>query len=111
MYSIQYPQTDQSYYDIRRVLSQMNLKFLYNIISIAFVMIGSKSIAFGIIAPVIVAISVVVITANLSGFALAQNKTSNMSKTVGNMTIAINKTSFAGASNPTMAGKIANATK
>ncbi|MFY9872918.1 MAG: hypothetical protein WAK17_24670, partial [Candidatus Nitrosopolaris sp.] len=61
----QYPQTDQSYYDIPWVLSQMNLKFLYNIISIAFVMIGSKSVAFGIIAA-IVAISVVVITANLS---------------------------------------------
>ena len=52
-------------------------------------------------------------TCNLSGFSLAQNKTSNMSKTGGNMansTIA-NKTSFAGASNPTMAGKIANSTK
>ncbi|MFY9872917.1 MAG: hypothetical protein WAK17_24665 [Candidatus Nitrosopolaris sp.] len=42
---------------------------------------------------------------------MAQNKTSNMSKTGGIMTSAINKTSFAGASNPTMAGKIANATK
>jgi hypothetical protein len=57
--------------------------------------------------------SIIVITANLSGYALGQNKTSNMSKTGGNMTNATstNKTSFAGASNPTMAGKIANATK
>jgi hypothetical protein len=71
---------------------------------------GSKYMAFGIIAA-IVAISVVVITVNLSGFSLAQNKTSNMSKTAGTNSTIANKTSFAGASNPTMAGKIANATK
>jgi hypothetical protein len=75
-------------------------------------MMGSKIMTFGIIAAT-VAVSIVIITANLSEFAFAQNKTSNMSKAGGNMTSATstNKTSFAGASNPTMAGKIANATK
>ena len=73
------------------------------------VMMISKNITFAIVATM-VAMSVVVIV-NLSGFALGQNKTSNMSKNGGNTTSVLNKTSFAGASNPTMAGKIANATK
>ena len=73
-------------------------------------MISKRFIAFAIIATIVVT-SVIVITVNLSGFALGQNKTSNMSKTGGNITSVLNKTSFAGSNNPTMAGKIANATK
>lgn len=62
----------------------------------------NSRIIFGIMA-LIVAMSIVAATAEL---VFAQNKTSNMSNTT-----STNKTSFAGASNPTAASKTANSTK